>query len=253
MTTHSNSNDTIPLGQSTTNTDIDIETSVSQGQYAWCGNKSFGSSTGHFLSLTTSHLDKTQEPCMLLTVSLTMNDDLARMIRNRTMVVHIMNHQNHLVCDTGQWCPISITQITDNTMTWMARIWLLKECEGKEFKVVLRTRTNAHRVHPSTCMFEKTFYIPTLLSPPINDYCPICGLSFTTTTTTTTTTHSSSDSGERTKEYIGPCGHSFHMECLYNTLSNENMLKQYDGCECCKHSAGKIETFPCLVCNTPCH
>lgn len=56
---------------------------------------------------------------------------------------------------------------------------------------------------------------------------------------------------EQTNKYISPCGHLFHLDCIFKYLESKNLLyPMYRECTklCC--GAKKIKPFECVVCKT---
>lgn len=56
---------------------------------------------------------------------------------------------------------------------------------------------------------------------------------------------------DQTNKYISPCGHLFHLDCIFKYLETKDLLYPlYPECEenCC--GARKIKPFECLVCRT---
>jgi hypothetical protein len=57
---------------------------------------------------------------------------------------------------------------------------------------------------------------------------------------------------EETNKYISPCGHLFHLDCIFTHLESKNLLysihKFCNNSRCC--GAKKIKPFECVVCKT---
>ena len=49
--------------------------------------------------------------------------------------------------------------------------------------------------------------------------------------------------------YISPCGHLFHMNCIWKHIIYRNMFKKNAGCTVCYHSEETPTNFTCPVCN----
>lgn len=58
------------------------------------------------------------------------------------------------------------------------------------------------------------------------------------------------DNVDKDLRYISPCGHLFHMECIWKHIVAKKMFKKNDDCNSiCHHSEEIPSNFTCPVCN----
>jgi Zinc finger, C3HC4 type (RING finger) len=198
---------------------------MSYGHYIWCGNMSAPPGSGFFLN-PTEIKDGYGEPCTnFMTLMLKMNDELL----SKTRVIELYDYTGFLF----GYYPAGEDQFNKNIVTFYKKIQ--PDLIGTTLKIKFGSFKNSNNIWyrpPLNCVFEGEIIIPDIQIKSDN-ICKIC----------------LDEVNDPKDKYIGPCGHTSHMQCLWEYLEkNDLLLPLPERCtrNCC--NSKKYLQFRCLYC-----
>jgi hypothetical protein len=200
---------------------VTVNTEITYGEFAWCGNTNDGSVSGYYMS---EIYDSTYpEKKVLLTVKINMDQSLVKKvdrieIRDSTgflayYTVEAVQKENN--------CRLKINEHLLGTDFKILLLKFLPDDPNLPFSVFRRQRTET--------VYKTTFKVPQFKNT--EKVCSIC-----------------LDDVE-TDKYITPCGHIFHFKCIWSYLAKNDLLKKKPAfcADHCKHS-NKPSDFACPMC-----
>lgn len=220
-----------------TNSEYSCEYSIdmSYGKYVWCGNRNAPNGYGFTLT-NSSNTDIYGNPntyAMLLKLKLT--DKLVEDCEfyeiydsnGGLFQYNIEPLQKEIIIFNGEITSDIIE--TELKIIFSKKKQLTKEQEEIVHKRLMRT--------PKVPVYTIKITVPNILQFGELNECNIC-----------------LDSVTNNNKYISPCGHLFHLNCVFEYLEKKNLLYPiHPRCEksCC--GAKKIKQFNCVVCDKKIH
>lgn len=207
---------------------------MSWGKYLWCGQTK--SPTGSGFTLTNSpNTDSYGNPYThAMSLELVLNEKLVRDCEFYDIYTHtgflFGYNLNGLSQRMNVFKKISPDLIgTELSIVFSKKKKLTKEEQEIVYKRLIRT--------PREPVYTIKFVIPDIIQFGEKIDCNIC--------------LEQVDSDSNSNKYISPCGHLFHLNCIFEYLEkNDLVYPMYSGCArlCC--GAKKIKPFDCVVCKT---
>lgn len=210
----------------------DYEIKVSFGKYVWCVNAESPSGSG--FTLTNSKcIDPFENPyTYMMFLKLKPNDKL---LKNADFF--------DIYTDTGFLFGYNVGSIHSNLNQFKK---IEQELIGTELEIIFSIKKNLTDEEkeiitkrfirmPREEIFTIKIKIPELMQYGDCEDCAIC----------------LGEVNDITNKYISPCGHLFHLKCIFQYLESKNLLyPMFDLCDdrCC--GANKIKPFECVVCKT---
>lgn len=210
----------------------ETNTSVFYGKYLWCGNTSSPKGSCFTLVNTTNNnKDPYDTPFShVLLLELNLNPKLRREVDFIDVYDEnggLYGYNTEIV--KNQWKnfkKINETYIGKELKIVFSKVKeLTKEQQEIEQKRLMRT--------PREPIYEITVKIPELKIYGSQIECNIC----------------LNDVNNETNKYVSPCGHLFHLDCIFKYFETANLLYPvYTTCKnnCC--GANKVKQFNCVVC-----
>lgn len=221
--------------------DCRIDMQVSFGKYVWCGNPTIP----HGFVLTNQNINDLYGDLntFVLNIEINMNRELL----NETEYIEIYT-------PAGGLFGYNVYPIRSSIYNFFKKI---KQSDiGVEMKILFRKakvltdeeekilKKSFVMRRPMDTIFEQYFTIPDILSFNDRNECNIC----------------LSDVEDLNNTYISPCGHKFHMSCIWQYLTLNNLITnvnprcsemgQNGNHSCCNTGRIIVSKFKCPTCRT---